>query len=931
MQLQLEDLLYQSKAIQSAVQLFNGQSRNVSERTLLSQANAIDITPNQCLLSPEQLLKNKLAILQQNALAESEAALNDEPQICIEMETGTGKTLVYIRTLYELYKEYGYTKFIILVPSIAVKEGIINTLESFAGQLKDYYQHNIHWFEYDSKRLNQLKHFINDDQPQIMLTTVQAFTAEDRILNQPGRDDSIGGFSYLEALGQTRPIIIMDEPQEGMDTDLAQKRLNTLTPLFVFRYSATHKRIINRLYRLTPYDAYAEGLVKKIEVLSVSEINDEALLKIELQEIQAQAGQDPKAKLNLWHNLKTGFTLKASKWLKVGDNLGGITNNISYQDFTIERIYKGLRATAWTQEVEQRREQLPDKNWKIRFSNGVEIEQNQRQGDISGIFRQQLYWLIDSHFNKQQKLSPRGIKCLSLIFIDKVDNYIGAEPLIKQLFAEEYQRVHQERTGKQASPEHITAVQGYYFARTGKGEFTDNESAMLKNREIYDLILKDKQQLLSLDNPVEFIFSHSALGVGWDNPNIFNIATLNQTYSEIKKRQEIGRGLRICVNQQGRRIYDPASDDADDEVNVLTLIPNETYETFALQYQAQLADEFGSDGKKPPLRKNSKGNKKQNKLTRHEARFNNDSFRNFWKALARKTQYTVNFNEAEIISRGIQELGKIKIAAYEAEIRLTRIKQLQDIQGKGEEIGREIAQLKASYSAADIVEQISENTSLSYSVVFRIIKALDNKAQILRNPPLFIQQASKALKRIELEEMLRTLSYDTNGDSFPLELFKETIHTYSPVEPTPNKGIYDFAICDADSQPEHEFARRADNDPKVVCLLKLPEFYKIPTPIGSYQPDFGLVVKQRNLRNSDEKELYFVIETKSTNDIEDTHALTDDERIKIKCAAKHFQALGIHAEIGGELRYEVKETPGDYQQTNAAFRAPVKDYGDIKI
>ncbi len=176
--------------------------------------------------------------------------------------------------------------------------------------------------------------------------------------------------------------------------------------------------------------------------------------------------------------------------------------------------------------------------------------------------------------------------------------------------------------------------------------------------------------------------------------------------------------------------------------------------------------------KQPGLRKNDKGNKKQNKLIRNEARFNSDSFRNFWKTLARKTHYTVSFDEAEIVNRGIQELNKIKIASYEAEIRLTRIKELQDIQGKGEEIGREIAQLKASYSAADIVEEISENTSLSYSVVFRIIKALDNKAQILRNPPLFIQQASKELKRIELAEMLRTLSYHETGDSFPLELFK---------------------------------------------------------------------------------------------------------------------------------------------------------------
>ncbi|MDD2801591.1 MAG: hypothetical protein PHE96_09045, partial [Methylococcales bacterium] len=161
-------------------------------------------------------------------------------------------------------------------------------------------------------------------------------------------------------------------------------------------------------------------------------------------------------------------------------------------------------------------------------------------------------------------------------------------------------------------------------------------------------------------------------------------------------------------------------------------------------------------------------------------------------------------------------------------------------------------------------------------------------------------------------------------------LFKEAIHTYAPVEPTPNKGIYDFAICDADSQPEHNFARQADNDPKVVCLLKLPDFYQIPTPIGEYyRPDFGLVVKQSSLRNSDEKELYFVIETKSTNDINDDKALTEHERNKIQCAVKHFQALGIRAEIGGDVTYQVKEDPGGYKQ--ASFHAPVKDYGDVKI
>ena len=525
--------------------------------------------------------------------------MNDK--FVLKMETGTGKTLVYIRTIYELHQKYQHTKFIILVPSIAIKEGIKSTLKAFKNPLKDRYRKIIHSFEYDSKHLNQLVHFIRDNNPQIMLTTIQAFTAEDRILNQKDRDDAIGGKSYLEALGDTRPIIIMDEPQEGMDTELAQKRLETLNPLFVFRYSATHKKLVNRLYRLTPTEAYNAGMVKKIEVLSVAEKNDEATLKIELTQVQTKVGQNPKAKLMLWHKLATGFKFKESRWLKVGDNLAQVTKNISYQDYTIERISKGLRDRRWTLE-----------------SNGITFFEKERQGDIEGLFRLQLRYLIDTHFLKQNKLKAQGIKCLSLVFIDKVDNYLGDNSLIKRLFAEEYQQAYQAKHNTPASDDQIEALQGYYFARTGKGDFTDSAAAMKKNKKIYDLILKDKEELLSLENPVEFIFSHSALGVGWDNPNIFNIATLNNSYSEIKKRQELGRGLRICVNQEGQRIYDPESENLDDEINLLTIIPNESYETFALQYQVQIEDELGSKKDGQRLRKNHKG--KKDKTTHDKTR-----------------------------------------------------------------------------------------------------------------------------------------------------------------------------------------------------------------------------------------------------------------------------------------------------------------------
>lgn len=242
---------------------------------------------------------------------------------------------------------------------------------------------------------------------------------------------------------------------------------------------------------------------------------------------------------------------------------------------------------------------LHDGKFHVKFSNGIEIAEKERDADFAGLFRQQLQWLIRRHFQKKlglnerrEKVRPslleRGIKPLSLVFIDRVDNYVKDDGIIKILFREEFAAIHRELFDRDPTPDQIVAVQGYYFAKTGGGEYTDSENSMLKNKEIFDLILSKKDELLAIDNPVEFIFSHSALGVGWDNPNIFNIATLNQSYSDTKKRQELGRGLRICRNQLGQRVYDADGTKEGEEINILTIVPNETYETFAAQYQQQL-------------------------------------------------------------------------------------------------------------------------------------------------------------------------------------------------------------------------------------------------------------------------------------------------------------------------------------------------------
>ena len=578
MQIKLEELKYQEVAIQSIVKVFDGNIKNTFDNACFN-----GIRSNNCTLLDEQILENKKEVLIENGIEENTAKISEDRELTIEMETGTGKTLVYVKTICELYKHYAFTKFIILVPSVAIRQGVLKTLKTFEKQLEDIYGFIPKSFEYNSKKLSKVTNFIEEQHPQIMIMTLASFNSEDKILNQAKREDLFANVPFIEAIGRTNPIIVMDEPQEGMDTVNSVKQIAKLNPLFKLRYSATHKIVKNLIYRLTPYDSYKQGLVKKIEVLTVTEKNDEATLKLELTEIQN--GKNPiRAKIKAWHQSANGkIEFKETKWLKDGDNLGAVTNNPSYLKYRIERINKSLRT----------------QKWSVTFTNGTQIFEKQTSGNIESIWALQLEWLIIRHFTKKQKLQVQDIKCLSLIFIDKVANYVSDEPIIKNLFIEKYKTLYPEfHEGKIPSNEHIEGIQGFYFAKTGKGEFTDNETSMRKNSDVFDAILKDKEELLSygdsVANKIEFIFSHSALGVGWDNPNIFNIATLNNSYSEIKKRQEIGRGLRIAVNQNGQRVYDALDVAEEKRVNQLTVIPNETYETFVTQYQEEIKEVYGT-------------------------------------------------------------------------------------------------------------------------------------------------------------------------------------------------------------------------------------------------------------------------------------------------------------------------------------------------
>ena len=877
MQLKLENLKYQDDAIQAIVKVFEG-----TEKNSFDNARFENIRQNKCLLSNQDILNNKKAVALANGIELQKIILTDDRDICIEMETGTGKTLVYIKTIYELYKHYGFTKFIILVPSVAIRQGVLSTFRIFYSQLENIYGFKPKAFEYESKKLHKVTNFIEENSPQVMIMTLASFNSEDKILNQAQREDLFSNMPFIEAIGKTNPIIIMDEPQEGMDTENSVRQIAKLNPLFKLRYSATHKVIKNLLYRLTPYDSYKQGLVKKIEVLSVIEKNDEATLKIELAETQNGTSL-PKAKLKAWHQSTSTekFDFKITSWLKVGDNLGEKTNNPSYLGYVVSRINKSI----YTQQ------------WSITFDNNVVIFEKQTAGNVQNVWALQLEWLIRRHFEKTEKLKSAGIKCLSLIFIDRVANYMSDSPIIKNLFIEKYKVIYpQYNNGKVPDAQYINDIQGYYFAKKSTGdEFVDNEGGVKEQNKIYDLILKEKEKLLNISNPVQFIFSHSALGVGWDNPNIFNIATLNQSFSEIKKRQEIGRGLRISVNQEGQRIYDAADANTATRINQLTVIPNESYETFVTQYQTEIKAVYGSTYDGADFTHSHKGepvNAVVPKLNPSESI--QKAVKLFWKRIAQKTEYESFFDEQSLITKAVKILNAIKMDYFVIEVSSHHIIDINETGSQQTFGGSDKTKQKPKFTPIDIIEELSENSGLSYNALFGIINKLTNLNEIVKNPPKFILEASIKLKQVANEEMLRCLTYklvEQVPDEFNFDNYLDNIMGGNMYADTPKKGIFDKMRVD--SLIEKNFSGFADNQHDVVCFLKLPSYYEIDTPVGKYHPDFGLVMKRKNM-NGDENDFYFVIETKGTNDINDTKSITENEKNKILCALKHFKAIGLN-------------------------------------
>lgn len=551
-------------------------------------------------LSPNDLLSNIKEIQQNNNLKLSNNLLRNigACTLDIEMETGTGKTYVYTKTMYELNQKYGWSKFIIVVPSIAIREGVKKSLEMTEDHFMEQYNKKIRYFIYDSKNLNQLDSFSSNSGINVMIINMQAFNTS---LKEGGRSkdariiyskrDGFGSRRPIDVIAANNPILILDEPQK-MEGKATQKALQNFNPLFALNYSATHKTQHNLVYALDAVDAYNQRLVKKIEVKGIEVKNlrgtDGYLY---LDDIILSPKEPPKARIELEIGHK-GSIKRESRILSVDDNLYEISKNMDQ--------YQGYRIS-----------EIDPREAKVSFTNGVIIKKGEVLGDISekDIRRIQIRETIKSHFEKEEKLFNQGIKTLSLFFIDEVAKYRqydeDGNPGLGEygkMFNEEYQLALNEYitlfdTPYQKYLKSINAEDTHkgYFSIDKNGKLVDGKikktTGMSDDISAYDLILKNKERLLSFDEPTRFIFSHSALREGWDNPNVFQICTLKQGQSTTMKRQEVGRGLRLAVDKDGTRMDANTLGKSEvHKLNKLTVVASESYKEFAQDLQKEIKE-----------------------------------------------------------------------------------------------------------------------------------------------------------------------------------------------------------------------------------------------------------------------------------------------------------------------------------------------------
>jgi type III restriction enzyme len=905
MKLQFAHQDYQTRAVEAVVKVFDGQPLAKSDFALAAQQGSVVYAGdgsigNALKLSDEQLLANVRAVQKANGLAPSGALVpsrsdNGKELFCplnftIEMETGTGKTYSFIKTMFELNKVYGFKKFVVVVPSVAIREGTMKNLQITRSHFAaDYANVPCVPILYDSTKLTELRHFAQSDALSVLVINIDSFTKDNNKINQKGER----AFAPIEYIKAVNPIVIVDEPQ-NFETDVRRRALSDLNPLCTLRYSATHKNPYNLLYSLNPVQAYDLGLVKQIEVDGVQADDDQNQAFVELLSIDAK----PKSltcKVRLDVNEPSGVKRKEIT-LKLGDDLYAKSKERdAYQE---GYILNEIRAD----------------EGEVEFSGGRVLRVNEAQGGLTDdVMRFQIERTVAAHFAKLKNMQPIGVKVLSLFFIDKVANYRAYDedgnPTLGKFgvwFEEAFAKYASKPQFKGLIPHAVGAVHDGYFSGDKKGKgakaktiWIDTSGAIAKDDSTYQLIMKDKERLLSSSEPLQFIFSHSALREGWDNPNVFQICTLNETKSAMKKRQEIGRGLRLCVNQLGERVMDK-------RVNVLTVIPNESYEVFAKTLQQEIEEETGVSFTGRIKNARAKARVRRKALSAEEEAL----FKAIWNKINYQTRYSVTLDTPQLVEQCAKLLGDLnqypkvqppKIRAEKAKIVMTGdgVHALQT--GVSESSPRAYGVV-----VPDVYAYVQNRVHLSRATIFSILDKSGRLGELLINPQAFLDTTIAAIKHGLHELQVAGIRYhEINGQRYEMSLLDEEVETYlSSVYPPANDALTTpiektllqaqalnedkvavgeaFACVLSESDTESQFAHDCTVDERVKFFFKLPRKFKIDTPLGTYNPDWAVAFEN-------DTRVYFVAETKSSTVEGDRRK---SENLKIQCGRKHFGLAG---------------------------------------
>lgn len=874
---------FQLTAMRSVVDIFEGQPLRQGdfEISFGIEGASIALTEkgvgNRLVISEEQILQNIRAVQERNSVSPSEQLerchyLKDAGKgetdfiplnLTVEMETGTGKSYTYLRTIFELNRVYGFKKFVIVVPSVAIREGAVKNLQITEDHFRGLYGNPpFNFLMYDSGKLTALRNFATSNAIQVLVINIDSFTKDTNIINTV-RETGVKPIEYIQA---TNPFVIVDEPQ-NMETDVRKAAIHNLNPLCTLRYSATHRNLYNLVYSLNPVQAYDLGLVKQIEVDGITSDNNYNAAFIHFKGTQV-GKKNLKAKVAIYVNEGNGVKQKDFN-LELGDDLFSLSGgrDIYKEGF----ILNSIRAS----------------EGEIEFSNGLVIREGKTQGGLTDeVMKFQIERTVAKHFEKVRKRKPLGIKVLSLFFIDKVANYRDYDETgdpCKGKFAAWFEEIFTRYAAQNQGliPFSAEAVHDGYFSQDKKGSgkekreiWVDTAGTTAKDNDTYTLIMKDKERLLGLEEPLQFIFSHSALREGWDNPNVFQICTLNETGSALKKRQEIGRGLRLPVDSTGLRVQDK-------HLNILTVVANETYEDFAKALQNEIQEETSVEftGRIRNARE-----KAQVRLTKELTPENCPLFFEIWERIKHRTRYRVEFSTEELIQRAVAELRDFnKVPLTKRPILEARTARLnysdEGVETQLTDIGRKGAQ-EIKYLIPDVYGYIQSRVDITRKTIFEILKQSDRYGELEINPQMFLDNVVGTIQRTLNSLLVEGVKYERiNGQPYEMTLFKPNDEEYlSNLFPVSDTGKTLFNYIPVDSEIENEFARDCEADPNVKFFFKLPRGFKVPTPIGNYVPDWAVVFENNN-------RVYFVAETKGTLN---RQLLREVERMKIECGEQHF-------------------------------------------